>query len=182
MLCRTSWLRTKLWNAIWVWKFTFWSPTRIFPQIISAKSVTNTVKDFTKTFWLWKSGTKASGPQVCWQTIAGHWRGMYLKPNAGESHTSLYFRGILLPVSLVFEVLFCTNRVLCIFETLPDRKVLLSWPTEVRGPKKRLNFVVQCYLTHILNECKHTHTHTHTHTHAPYETSKAYSLWEMTVG
>ena len=28
-------------------------------------------KDFTKTLWLWKSGTKASGPQVCWQTIAG---------------------------------------------------------------------------------------------------------------
>ena len=43
-----------------------------FPQKISAKSVTNTVKDFTKTLWLWKSGTKASGPQVCWQTIAGH--------------------------------------------------------------------------------------------------------------
>jgi len=43
-----------------------------FPQKISAKSVTNTVKDFTKTFWLWKSGTEASGPQVCWQTIAGH--------------------------------------------------------------------------------------------------------------
>ena len=30
------------------------------------------VKDFTKTLWLWKSGTKASGPQICWQTIAGH--------------------------------------------------------------------------------------------------------------
>jgi hypothetical protein len=33
--------------------------------------VTNTVKDFTKTLWLWKNGTKASEPQVCWQTIAG---------------------------------------------------------------------------------------------------------------
>jgi len=43
-----------------------------FSQKISAKSVTNTVKDFTKIFWLWKSGTKASWPQVCWQTIAGH--------------------------------------------------------------------------------------------------------------
>ena len=43
-----------------------------FSQKIWAKSVTNTVKDFTKTFWLWKSGTKASGLQVCWQTIAGH--------------------------------------------------------------------------------------------------------------
>jgi len=39
---------------------------------ISAKSVTNTVKDFTKTLWLWNSGTKASEPQVFWQTIAGH--------------------------------------------------------------------------------------------------------------
>ena len=43
-----------------------------FSQKISVKSMTNTVKDFTKTFWLWKSGTKPSGPQVCWQTIAGH--------------------------------------------------------------------------------------------------------------
>jgi len=39
---------------------------------ISEKSVTNTVKNFTKALWLWKSGSKASGPQVCWQTIAGH--------------------------------------------------------------------------------------------------------------
>ena len=71
-----------------------------FPQKISAKSVTKTVKDFTiKTFWLWKSGTKASGPQVCWQTIAGNWIGIYLTPNTGESHTPLQFRGKFLPVS-----------------------------------------------------------------------------------
>jgi len=44
----------------------------LFSHKISAKSVTNTVKDFTETLWLWKSSTKASGPQVCWQTIAGH--------------------------------------------------------------------------------------------------------------
>jgi hypothetical protein len=42
-----------------------------FFQISLAKSVTNTVKDFTKILWLGESGTKASGPQVCWQTIAG---------------------------------------------------------------------------------------------------------------
>jgi len=36
-----------------------------FSHKISAKSVTNTVKDFTKIFCLWKSGTKASWPQVC---------------------------------------------------------------------------------------------------------------------
>ena len=30
------------------------------------------VKDFTKILWLWKSGTKASGPQVCWQNIVVH--------------------------------------------------------------------------------------------------------------
>jgi len=29
------------------------------------------VKDFTQTLWLWKNGTKAVGPQVCWQTSAG---------------------------------------------------------------------------------------------------------------
>ena len=44
----------------------------IFSQKISGKSVANTVKDFTKTLWLEKSGTKASGPQVFGQTIAGH--------------------------------------------------------------------------------------------------------------
>jgi hypothetical protein len=43
-----------------------------FSQKISANSVTNTVEDFTKTLCLWKRGTKGSGPQVCWQTIAGH--------------------------------------------------------------------------------------------------------------
>ena len=43
-----------------------------FSQKISVKSLTNTLKNFTKTFWLWKSGTKASGPQLCWHTIAGH--------------------------------------------------------------------------------------------------------------
>src|SRR5215510_5553419 len=36
------------------------------PQKISVKSVVNMVKDFTKTLRLWKSGTKASEPQVCW--------------------------------------------------------------------------------------------------------------------
>jgi hypothetical protein len=32
----------------------------IFLQKIAAKSVTNTVKDFTEILWLWKNGTKAS--------------------------------------------------------------------------------------------------------------------------
>jgi len=127
MLCRTCWLRTKLWDAIWVRKSTFWRPTWIFSQKISAKSVTKTVKDFTKTFWLWKRGTKASGPHVCWQTIAGPWRGVYLKPINGERHKPLHFNGKFLPVSLVRKVLFCTNRVLCIFETLPDRKGLYTY-------------------------------------------------------
>jgi len=124
MLCRTCWLCTKLWDAIWIWKSTFWSPTGIFPQEISAKSVKNTVKDFTKTFWLWKSGTKASGPQVCWQTVVGHWRGIYLTPNIGKSHTTVHFREKLLPVSWACKVLFCTFKFHCIFETLPDRKIL----------------------------------------------------------
>jgi len=84
---------------------------------------------------------------------------MYLKPITGESHTPLHFRGKFLPVSLVRKVPFRTNTVLCIFETLPDRKILythlnsaqkvmLSSPIEVRGPKKKLDFVVQCYGLH----------------------------------
>jgi len=99
-----------------------WSHTWNFSQKISAKSVTNTVKDFTKTLWLRKSGTKASGPQVCCQTLAGHWRGMYLTSNTGESHTPLPFRRKFLPVSWARKVLFCTLKFLCIFETPPDRK------------------------------------------------------------
>ena len=42
----------------------FGVPLIFFFQKISAKSVTNMVKDFSQTFWVWKSGTKASGPQV----------------------------------------------------------------------------------------------------------------------
>jgi len=38
----------------------FGIPLGFFPRKSRAKSVTNTMKDFTKTFWLWKSGTKAS--------------------------------------------------------------------------------------------------------------------------
>jgi len=82
---------------------------------------------------------------------------MYLKPFTEESHTPLHFRGKFLPVSLVRTVAFCTNTALYIFETLPNKKilytylnsalkVLLSSPIEVRGPKKKLYFVVQCYL------------------------------------
>ena len=41
-------------------------------QKISAKSVTNTVKDFTKILWTMEKRHQASGPQVCWQTTAGH--------------------------------------------------------------------------------------------------------------
>ena len=122
MSCRTCWLRTKLWHATWVWKSTFWSNTWTFSQKISAKSVTNTVKDFTKTLWLWKSGTKVSGPQVCWKTLAGQWRGMYLTPNTGESHTPQHFRGKFLHVLWARKVLVCTFKFLSIFETLPERK------------------------------------------------------------
>jgi len=92
MLWRTCWHRTKLWNVIWVWKSTLWRPTWIFFPENSVKSVMDIVKDSTKKLWLWNSGTKASGLQVCWQTISGHWRCMYLAPNTGESHVSTFSR------------------------------------------------------------------------------------------
>ena len=50
-----------------------------------------------------------------------------LKPITGESRTSLHFRGKFLLVSLVCKVLFWTNRVLCTFETVPDRKILYTY-------------------------------------------------------
>ena len=104
----------------------FGVPLGFFPRK-SRRSQWRTVNDFTKTFWLWKSGTKASGPQVCWQTIAGLWGGMYLKPITGESHTPLHFSGTFLPVSLVRTASFCTNTALRIFETLPNRNTLYTY-------------------------------------------------------
>jgi len=50
-----------------------------------------------------------------------------LTPNTGESHTPLHFRGKFLPVSCAHKVLFCTFKFLCIFETLPDRKILYTY-------------------------------------------------------
>ena len=58
----------------------------------------------------------------CWTV-----KGMYLKAITGGSHMPLYFRGKLLPVSLERKVLFCTNTILCICETLPDRKILCTY-------------------------------------------------------
>jgi hypothetical protein len=95
-------------DAIWVWKSTSWSHAWISSEKISAKSVTNTVKDFTKVLWLLKSGTKAIGTPLRWQTIAGHWRVMYLITNTGEIHTPFHFRGKFLPVSWARKRLFCT--------------------------------------------------------------------------
>jgi hypothetical protein len=90
---RTCRIRTELWNGIRVGKSTFCDHTWIFFQKNSTKSVTNTVKNITKTLWLLKSSNKTSGPQICWQTIAGHWRWIYLTPNTGEIHKPLHFRG-----------------------------------------------------------------------------------------
>ena len=47
------------------------SQLEFFPKNLGKVS-DDQVKGFTKTFGLWKSGTEASGPQVCWQTVAGH--------------------------------------------------------------------------------------------------------------
>ena len=108
MLCRTCWLPTKLWHAMRVWKSTFWSHIRIFfSQKISAKSVTNSER-FHQGIMTMENGTKASGPQVCWQTIAGQWRRLYLTANTGENHSPVHFRGKFLPVSWARKVLFCT--------------------------------------------------------------------------
>jgi hypothetical protein len=46
--------------------------TLLFFSEIQGKSVTNTLNDFTMILWLWKSRTRTSEPQVCWQTIAVH--------------------------------------------------------------------------------------------------------------
>jgi hypothetical protein len=83
MLCRICLLRTKLWDAMES-HLDFFAENR---------------GKVTETLWLWKSGTKASGPQACWQAIAVKCRGMYPTPNSGESYKPLQFRGQFLPVS-----------------------------------------------------------------------------------
>ena len=84
---------------------------------------------------------------------------MYRTQNTGESHRRQQFRGFFLPVSLARKVLLCTYKFLCIFETLPHRKILYiprisefsikrtanftywsSWD------KIKLNFIDQCKL------------------------------------
>ena len=48
---------------------------------------------------------------------------------------------------LFHEHVFCTFKFHCIFEILPDRKILytyLSSAIEFHGTKKKLNFVDQC--------------------------------------
>jgi hypothetical protein len=59
--------------------------------------------------------------------IAGQWTGMYLKPNTGESDMPVHFRVMFVPVLLACKVLFCTFKFLCIFETLPDRKIMYTY-------------------------------------------------------
>jgi hypothetical protein len=79
MLCRTCWLRTKLWGAIWVWKSTLWSPTWTFsPENLGEVSAEHGERFHQDTLvmekwyqgWLWKSGTKASTSSMlaeyCW--------------------------------------------------------------------------------------------------------------------
>jgi len=48
-------------------------------------------------------------------------------PEANYWRPPLHFRDKFLLVSLVCKVLFYTNRVLCIFETLPDTKILHTY-------------------------------------------------------
>jgi len=99
----------------------FGVPRGFFSQKISPKSVTNTVKDFNKSFSLWKSGTKGRGPQVrmlaqyCWTLN----RGICEAKERRKSYSSI-FRCKYLHVSLVRKVLIFTERVICIFETLLD--------------------------------------------------------------
>jgi len=127
MLCRTCWLRTKLWDAIWVWKSTFWSPTWIFfPENLGEVSDEHGERFHQDILAIEKryqgNWTSSMLADYCWTL-----KRMYMKPITGERHTHLHFRGKFLPVSLVRKVLFCTNIVLCIFETLPDRTILYTY-------------------------------------------------------
>ena len=122
ILCWTCWLCTPAMGCNMSLKIHFLeSHLDFFPENLGKVS-DNRVKGFTKTLWLRKSGTKASGPHLCWQNIAGLWRGTYLTPNTGESRTPQHFGGKFLPVSWARKVQFCTCKFLCIFETLPNRK------------------------------------------------------------
>ena len=129
MLCRTCWLQTKSYRIQYESKNSLSGVIlEFFSQKISEKSVRNPLKNFTVTLWLRKSGTKASGPQVCWQTIAGHWRKMYLTPHTGENHTRLHFRGTFQPVSWAREVLFAHfNSSVSLKHCLIEKLCIRTW-------------------------------------------------------
>jgi len=121
MLCRTCWLRTKLWDASWVWKSTFWNHTWIFffPEYLGEVSDEHGERFHQDIMAMEKRYQGKWTLSILWQTIAGHWRGMYLTPDTAESHKPQHFR--------VRKVLFCTFKFLCSFETLPDRKTLYTY-------------------------------------------------------
>jgi hypothetical protein len=52
---------------------------------------------------------------------------MYLTPNTGEIDMPVHFRGTFLPISLARKAVFCTFQFLCIFEALPDGKILYTY-------------------------------------------------------
>jgi len=127
MLCGKFRLRTKLWDTIGVWKSTFWSHTLIFSRKSRRSDWRTRWKISPRHYSYGKAVPRQVDLKFFWQTIAGHWRLMYRKPNTGENHKPLHFSGKFLPVSLTRKALFCTFKFFCIFDTLPDRKILYTY-------------------------------------------------------
>jgi hypothetical protein len=72
--------------------------------------------------WYQSKWASSMFPEYCWTLKMDVPDAKY-----GESPTPLHFGRKFLPFSRTRKVLFCTFKFLCIFETLPDRKILYTY-------------------------------------------------------
>jgi hypothetical protein len=129
MLCRICWLRTKLWDAIRVWKSTYWGHTlNFFPPENLGEIRDKHGEKFHQDIMAKEKRyqgkwTSSRLEDFCWTMKSDvHWRQLLAKV------ISLYIlEESFCFVSWARKVLFCTFKFLCNFEILPGRKILYTY-------------------------------------------------------
>ena len=127
ILCRTCWLRTKLWDAIRVWKSTFWSHTWIFPRKSRRRPWRTRLKISSRHY--------GYGKAVPRQVVLKYVRRLLLDTAEGCTWRQIPAKVILL---YILEESFCLLHEqvqyyfshfnsISISETLPDRKILYTY-------------------------------------------------------
>jgi len=125
MLCRIGWLCKKLWDAIWVWKFTFWSRNLKFSRKISRNQLPKRWKISPRYYYYGKAVPRQMDLMYVGRLLLDTEEGCTWRQIPAKSHKPLHFRGTFLPVSLARNVLYCTFKILCIFQTQPDIKFFM---------------------------------------------------------